>query len=240
VQRLPPVHSLPSSGPTSITLNPNSEVVIYIHLVVWVIEVCFEDAKEVVGLDQYEVRKWTAWYRHITFALLAHAYLEITRYAAEAGQKGGPTTSPLTVPEVRRLLLALTEPPERQDIRLGWSIFRRRHQAAAKHCHVARRTRIAHPPTASGTPIILSAPRLLLTEARWEQIAPLLPPPKQQGAPGRGFLSAPCRDPVDHADGRSLAPDACAVRALAHGLHPVSGLAALRPLDQDPRHSPAT
>ncbi len=59
----------------------------------WAIEVCFEDAKEVVGLDQYEVRKWTAWYRHITFALLAHAYLEITRHAAEAGQKRGPTTS---------------------------------------------------------------------------------------------------------------------------------------------------
>jgi|SRR5947209_13874453 len=39
----------------------------------WTIEVCFEDAKEVVGLDQYEVRKWTAWYRHITLALLPHA-----------------------------------------------------------------------------------------------------------------------------------------------------------------------
>jgi SRSO17 transposase len=59
----------------------------------WTIEVCFEDAKEVVGLDQYEVRKWTAWYRHITLALLAHAYLEVTRLAAEGGQKGGPTTS---------------------------------------------------------------------------------------------------------------------------------------------------
>jgi len=59
----------------------------------WAIEVCFEDAKEVVGLDQYEVRKWIAWYRHITLALLAHAFLEITRHAAEAGQKGGPAIS---------------------------------------------------------------------------------------------------------------------------------------------------
>lgn len=59
----------------------------------WTIEVCIEDAKDVVGLDQYEVRKWIAWYRHITLALLAHAYLEVTRHAAEAGQKGGPTTS---------------------------------------------------------------------------------------------------------------------------------------------------
>ena len=59
----------------------------------WTIEVCFEDAKEVVGLDQYEVRKWIAWYRHITLAMLAHASLEVTRHAAEAGQKGGPVTS---------------------------------------------------------------------------------------------------------------------------------------------------
>jgi SRSO17 transposase len=58
----------------------------------WAIEVCFEDAKEVVGLDHYEVRKWTAWYRHITLALLAHAYLEVTRSAAGDGQKGGLTT----------------------------------------------------------------------------------------------------------------------------------------------------
>jgi SRSO17 transposase len=56
----------------------------------WSIEVSFEDAKGVVGLDQYEVRKWTAWYRHITLALLAHAYLEVTRRSASEAQKGGP------------------------------------------------------------------------------------------------------------------------------------------------------
>jgi SRSO17 transposase len=48
----------------------------------WRIEESFQDAKGVVGLDQYEVRKWDAWYRHITFALLAHAYLEVTRLHA--------------------------------------------------------------------------------------------------------------------------------------------------------------
>ena len=35
-----------------------------------------------VGLDQYEVRSWTGWYRHITLALLAHAYLAVLRQAA--------------------------------------------------------------------------------------------------------------------------------------------------------------
>jgi SRSO17 transposase len=52
----------------------------------WSIEECLQDAKGVVGLDQYEVRKWDAWYRHITLALLAHAYLEVIRIHATAHQ----------------------------------------------------------------------------------------------------------------------------------------------------------
>jgi SRSO17 transposase len=59
----------------------------------WAIEESFEDAKGSVGLDHYEVRKWQAWYRHITLALLAHAYLEVTRRQATAEEKGGMTTS---------------------------------------------------------------------------------------------------------------------------------------------------
>ena len=35
----------------------------------WAIEECFEEAKGQVGLDQYEVRRWACWYRHITLAL---------------------------------------------------------------------------------------------------------------------------------------------------------------------------
>jgi len=58
----------------------------------WAIEVGFEDAKGVIGLDHYEVRNWTPWHRHITLALLAHAYLAVTRHAAtsETDKKGGP------------------------------------------------------------------------------------------------------------------------------------------------------
>jgi SRSO17 transposase len=59
----------------------------------WAIEEGFEQAKGEVGLDQYEVRGWDAWHRHITLALLAHAYLEVTRLAAthEGGKGGEPT-----------------------------------------------------------------------------------------------------------------------------------------------------
>ena len=84
----------------------------------------------------------------------------------------------MTLPEVRRLLLALDEPPERGAARLAWSAFRRRHQAIAKRCHAARRAQ--RQPMASGDPPIqvLSAGELALTDERWARIAPFLPPQK--------------------------------------------------------------
>jgi SRSO17 transposase len=53
----------------------------------WAIEESFESAKGEVGLDQYEVRSWTGWYRHITLALWAHAFLTVQR-AASNGATG--------------------------------------------------------------------------------------------------------------------------------------------------------
>ena len=55
----------------------------------WAIEECLEEAKGEVGLDQYEVRRWDGWYRHVTLCLLAHAVLAVTRAVAA---KGGPAT----------------------------------------------------------------------------------------------------------------------------------------------------
>jgi SRSO17 transposase len=56
----------------------------------WAVEEGFEQAKGEVGLDHYEVRKWPGWYRHITLALLAHAFLAVTRAASEqAGSAKG-------------------------------------------------------------------------------------------------------------------------------------------------------
>ena len=58
----------------------------------WAIEECFEEAKGEVGLDQYEVRRWDGWYRHITLAMLAQAYLAVIRHQAmEQGEKGAAT-----------------------------------------------------------------------------------------------------------------------------------------------------
>jgi SRSO17 transposase len=49
----------------------------------WAVEECFETAKGEVGLDQYEVRSWSGWYRHITLVLFAHAYLTVVRAQAQ-------------------------------------------------------------------------------------------------------------------------------------------------------------
>jgi len=44
----------------------------------WAIEDCFQTAKTKVGLAHYQARRYDAWYRHITVAMLAHTYLAIT------------------------------------------------------------------------------------------------------------------------------------------------------------------
>ena len=82
------------------------------------------------------------------------------------------------MPEVRRLLLALTEPAERFRFRLAWSAFRRRHQSIAQRCHAARRAH-EHPVSTCAPAIhLLSCGNLELTDERWARISPLLPPQK--------------------------------------------------------------
>ncbi|MFD8321626.1 IS701 family transposase [Kitasatospora purpeofusca] len=56
----------------------------------WAIEECFQAAKNECGLDQYEVRRYTGWIRHITLAMLAHAFLAAR--AAAATSKGAAET----------------------------------------------------------------------------------------------------------------------------------------------------
>jgi SRSO17 transposase len=53
----------------------------------WRIEEGLEQTKGEVGLDQYEVRGFHAWYRHVTLALLAHAILVVLRGQAQAQEK---------------------------------------------------------------------------------------------------------------------------------------------------------
>src|SRR5690606_22443287 len=52
----------------------------------WAIEECFEQAKQETGLDEYEVRSWVGWHRHITLSMLAHATLSVIRSQSTAKQ----------------------------------------------------------------------------------------------------------------------------------------------------------
>jgi SRSO17 transposase len=57
----------------------------------WAIEECFQTAKNETGLDHYQVRRYQAWYRHITLSMAAAAFLIITR---DTTKKRAPATSP--------------------------------------------------------------------------------------------------------------------------------------------------
>ena len=56
----------------------------------WSIEDFFKQAKEQVGLDQYEVRSWHGWHRHITLALWALTLLAVETARANKGVQATP------------------------------------------------------------------------------------------------------------------------------------------------------
>jgi hypothetical protein len=96
------------------------------------------------------VRRWPGWYRYVTLALLAHAFLAVTRAQAVRGEgqrgvgglSGALGLLPLTVPDIRRLLVALAWTiPVQPAFVLAWSRWRRRHQARARRAHYQRRER---------------------------------------------------------------------------------------------------
>jgi SRSO17 transposase len=121
----------------------------------WHIEEDFENAKD-MGLDHYEVRSFTGWYRHITLVLLALAFLtEIcatehfsTPPPAPFPLPPRPAVLALTVPEVRHLLARLIWPSSSSVYRvLAWSWWRRSHQHRASYYHTKRRREQLADPT---------------------------------------------------------------------------------------------
>ncbi|GAA2017560.1 hypothetical protein GCM10009799_51940 [Nocardiopsis rhodophaea] len=65
----------------------------------WSVEEVFQAAKNEVGLDHYQVRKHTAWYRHVTLAMVAQAHLAFLAAETARGQgspRGGEHDGPVT------------------------------------------------------------------------------------------------------------------------------------------------
>jgi SRSO17 transposase len=110
----------------------------------WHIEEDLEASKD-LGLDQYEVRSFIGWYRHITLVLLAYALLVSIRVhdqshlSANADPEQVESSLPLipiTTSEVRHLLARLFFPsPCNATLVQAWSSWRRQHQYGASSCH---------------------------------------------------------------------------------------------------------
>jgi SRSO17 transposase len=92
--------------------NPNhASVVELVHVAGarWPIEECFGSAKNEVGLDDYQVRTWDAWHRHITLAMLAHTFLAVTAHKAKKGAANQQDNQP-------RRTLQPTSRPSRKSL----------------------------------------------------------------------------------------------------------------------------
>ena len=63
----------------------------------WNIECCFEATKQETGLDEYEVRSWHGWYRHVSLSMLAMAFLTVVRAKANDAKPAKKLRLPGTV-----------------------------------------------------------------------------------------------------------------------------------------------
>jgi SRSO17 transposase len=125
----------------------------------WPAEEDFEFGKDCFGLDQSQVRLYTAIVRHTVLVMAALAICAVTaallrdRTDTQApapvrpGQQPPPDPGmiPLTVPQIKRLLAALAPRPRPPGHVIGWDAWTRRHQARARWFH--QRTRLARDST---------------------------------------------------------------------------------------------
>jgi SRSO17 transposase len=140
----------------------------------WPVEEDFAFGKDCFGLDQSQVRLYTAIIRHVVLVMAALAICAVT--AALLRDRTGtqapaparsdqpppadPGMIPLTVPEIKRLLAALLLRPCPPGRAAHWLNWRRRHQARSRWYH--QRTRLAR-----NTEIAWSASKRRLP--RWDR-----------------------------------------------------------------------
>jgi SRSO17 transposase len=105
----------------------------------WRIEECFQTGKGLVGLDQHQVRRWRSWYRWVTLAMVAHAFLVVATLTERTRHPAPSELIGLTCNELQHLFATLLARPVGDlSHRLRWSLWRRRHQARARTCHYQR------------------------------------------------------------------------------------------------------
>jgi hypothetical protein len=105
----------------------------------WRVEEAFQAGKGLCGLDQHQVRRWRSWYRWVTLAMLAYAFLVVAAVTEHARHPPPLGLIPLTCNEVQHLFAALVAAPVADTGHwLRWSWWRRRRQARARACHYRR------------------------------------------------------------------------------------------------------
>jgi SRSO17 transposase len=121
----------------------------------WPVEEDFEFGKDCFGLDQCQARLYIAIARHTVLVMAALAICAVTTallrdrtdtQAPPPVRPGQPPPTepgmiPLIIPEVKRLLAALTSRPPPRWLIIHWDAWTRRHQARARWFH--KRARLA-------------------------------------------------------------------------------------------------
>src|SRR5271166_900704 len=121
----------------------------------WPVEEDFESGKDAFGLDHYQARLYTAITRHAVLVMAALAICAVTAallrdrtdtqapppVAPDQAPPPEPGMIPLTVPEIKRLLAALTTRPLPRWLVIHWDTWTRRHQARSRWFH--KRARLA-------------------------------------------------------------------------------------------------
>jgi SRSO17 transposase len=121
----------------------------------WPVEEDFAFGKDCFGLDQCQARLYTAIARHVVLVMAALAICAITAaqlrdrtdtqapspLRADQPPPPEPGMIPLTIPEIKRLLAALTTRPLPRRLVIHWNAWTRRHQARARWFH--KRARLA-------------------------------------------------------------------------------------------------
>jgi SRSO17 transposase len=101
----------------------------------WPVELTFEQGKQEVGLDDYEVRSWQGWHHHMLLVMLAHHFLIWVRL------KWAELAPALTLNQVRLLLTSVLPKPvfdAERALELVMYYQRRNHTAYRSHCERTR------------------------------------------------------------------------------------------------------
>ena len=121
----------------------------------WPVEEDFEFGKDCFGLDQCQARLYTAIARHAVLVMAALAICAVTAallrdhtdtqapppVSPDQPPPPEPGMIPLTIPEIKRLLAALTSRPLPRWLVIHWDAWTRRHQARSRWFH--KRARLA-------------------------------------------------------------------------------------------------